>query len=244
MKKFAVFDIDGTLFRWQLFHDVVFELIEAGYVSKEASERVVHKMREWRSRTHKHSFREYELALVDAYIPCIRGLPLEAIATASKKILQKRNSEVYSYTRNLTRHLKQKGYKLIAISGSQDEIVKQFAKHWDFDIAIGQIHVSKDGAYTGGVPGNKLVIEQKGVLLTQLVNEHDLSWEESYAIGDSASDAQMLELVTYPIAFNPNDQLYEIARKNSWKIVIERKNMIYELEPKDGTYLLAHAGTE
>lgn len=244
MKKFAVFDIDGTLFRWQLFHDIVFELIEAGYVPKEASERVTLKMQEWRSRAHKNSFREYELALVDAYLPCIKGLPLKAIASASEKILQKRSNEVYTYTRNLIHSLKQKNYTLIAISGSQDEIVKQFAEYWSFDIALGQAHDSKDGKYTGSIPDNKLVIERKGALLKRIVKDNNLSWEDSYAIGDSASDAQMLELVANPIAFNPNDLLFNIAQEKGWKIVIERKNMMYELEPNNGIYVLAHAGTK
>jgi len=244
MKKFAAFDIDGTLFRWQLFHDIAFELIDEGYITKEAGEKVMQKMQEWRSRTHKHSFSEYEHALVTAYIPCTKGLPQQAIEDAARKILQTRASQVYTYTRNLIETLKQKNYTLIAISGSHDEIVQQFAKYWKFDIATGQVHDVKNGKYTGNIAGNTLLVDQKGEILKQIVKDNGLAWDESYAVGDSASDASMLELVTNPIAFNPNDHLYEIAHKNGWKIVVERKNMIYELESKDGIYILANAGTE
>lgn len=243
MKKFAVFDIDGTLFRWQLFHEVVFELIKSGHVSEDAKQKVEQKMQAWRNRSHKHSFRDYELTLVEAYIPCVKGLPIATFNAAAERILSKHSEEVYAYTRSLIKELKDKGYTLIALSGSQDEIVQPFAKKWGFDIALGQVHDIENEQYTGTIPGEKLLIEQKGALLKQIVEKHELSWEESYAIGDSASDAQMLELVTHPIAFNPNDLLYEIASKNKWKIVVERKNMIYELEPQDGTYLLANAST-
>ena len=49
----------------------------------------------------------------------------------------------------------------------------------------------------------------------------------------------MMELVEQPIAFNPDQKLYARARNESWKIVIERKNVIYEMEPHGTTYLLA-----
>lgn len=244
MKKFAVFDIDGTLFRWQLFHEIVFELIQSGHVSKEAGQKVEQKMQAWRNRSHKHSFKDYELALVEAYIPCIKGLPTSVFNAAAERILSKHSEEVYTYTRDLVKKLKKEGYILIALSGSQDEIVQPFAKKWGFDIALGQVHDIENEKYTGSIPGGKLVIEQKGALLKQITENYELSWEDSYAVGDSAGDAQMLELVTYPIAFNPNDLLFEIAHKNNWKVVVERKNMVYELEPKNGTYILAHAGTK
>lgn len=243
MKKFAVFDIDGTLFRWQLFHEVVFELIRSGHVSEEAKQKVEQKMQAWRNRSHKHSFKDYELTLVEAYIPCIKGLPTSVFNAAAERILGKHSDEVYTYTRDLVKQLKSKEYTLIALSGSQDEIVQPFAKKWGFDIALGQVHDIENEKYTGSIPGGKLVIEQKGALLKQIVEDNGLSWENSYAVGDSASDAQMLELAAHPIAFNPNDLLFEIARRNGWKVVIERKNMVYELESNNGTYLLAHAGT-
>lgn len=244
MRKFAVFDIDGTLFRWQLFHEVVFELIASGHVPEEAKQKVEQKMQDWRNRSHKHSFREYELALVEAYIPCIKGLSTSVFNAATERILGKHSQEVYTYTRDLIKQLKSAGYTLIALSGSQDEIVQPFARKWGFDIALGQVHDIENEKYTGSIPGGKLVVDQKGTLLKQIVEDHNLSWRDSYAVGDSASDGQMLELVSHPIAFNPNDLLFEIAQSSGWKVVIERKNMIYELEPKDGTYLLAHAGTK
>jgi phosphoserine phosphatase len=39
----------------------------------------------------------------------------------------------------------------------------------------------------------------------------------------------MLEAVENPIAFNPNQTLYNHAKKRGWEIVVERKDVIYEL---------------
>jgi HAD superfamily hydrolase (TIGR01490 family) len=202
------------------------------------------KMNQWRARTHRHSFHDYELAIVGAFLPHLSGIRASRLETAADTVLARSGARVYTYTRDLIEQLRKEGYILVAISGSQDEIVKRFAKLWKFDIALGQIHEQKEGVYTGAIPGNKLLIMQKGIILENIVREHGLSWEDSIAIGDSLSDAPMLKLVKRPIAFNPNDELFEAAKLNGWNIVIERKNMIYELEQtKDGTYILAKADT-
>ena len=60
----------------------------------------------------------------------------------------------------------------------------------------------------------------------------------SIAIGNGASDISMLELVETPIAFNPEKKLFDYAKDRGWKIVVERKNVIYELETRSGKYQL------
>jgi HAD superfamily hydrolase (TIGR01490 family) len=240
MKKFAVFDIDGTLFRWQLFHEVVFELIESGHLPSDTKKQIDEKMDQWRNRTHRHAFADYEKAVIDAFRPHLAGLKITDLEAAADKILARSGARVYAYTRNLIDTLRADGYTLIAVSGSHDEIVKRFGELWKFDLAFGQIHDAKEGFYTGTIPG-ELLVTQKGTFLENIVGQHDLTWQGSIAVGDSLSDAAMLRLVEQPIAFNPDDRLFAIAQAEKWKVVLERKNMIYELESQDGTYVLAHA---
>jgi phosphoserine phosphatase len=72
------------------------------------------------------------------------------------------------------------------------------------------------------------------------VKEHGLTWEDSYAVGDSGGDSSMLARVEHPIAFNPNNDLQTEAMKHGWPIVLERKSIAYRLEKgPDGTYILA-----
>jgi HAD superfamily hydrolase (TIGR01490 family) len=243
MKRFAVFDIDGTLFRWQLFHELVSELIASGHLPAEAKKDIDKKIADWRARSHTHAFTEYEHAVVNAFRPHIAGVKVEDIESAADKILSRSGKNVYVYTRSLIEELRKKGYMLIAISGSQHEIVSRFAALWQFDIALGQVNDSVDGTYTGTIPDGKLVVMRKGELLQKIVDEHGLSWKDSVGVGDSLSDAGMLERVERPIAFNPNDSLFAAAKQHSWKVVIERKNMIYELEQKNGTYVLVEANS-
>ena len=69
----------------------------------------------------------------------------------------------------------------------------------------------------------------KKELLEEMIKKHGLSLEQSYAIGDTLSDAPMLSLVKNAIAFNPDKKLYKLALENNWQIVVERKNVVYEL---------------
>jgi phosphoserine phosphatase len=71
------------------------------------------------------------------------------------------------------------------------------------------------------------------------VEKYGATFAGSIAIGDSESDIAMLELVERPIAFNPSKGLFKEAQKQGWPVVLERKNMIYELENRGNEYVLA-----
>ena len=75
--------------------------------------------------------------------------------------------------------------------------------------------------------------------LKQFIKQFDATRKGSIAVGDSDSDTPMLGSVEQPIAFNPNKTLFRHAEEQGWKIVLERKNVVYEMESKSGSYVLA-----
>lgn len=236
-KKFAVFDIDGTVIRWQLFHAVVDELAKQGSIDAQST-KVIHDARmTWKKRAHSDSFKDYEHAVVDVYHAALKNIRMTDFDAAIAAIFETYRDQVYTYTRDLIKSLKAQNYTLIAISGSHQEIVEKMAEHYGFDYVIGSKYPTKDGAYTGEeiTP----VIVGKGKLLKELVAVHGLSWKDSIAVGDTGSDISMLKLVEQPIAFNPNQELFNEASTEGWKIVVERKNVIYELEKHGLSYVLA-----
>ena len=81
-------------------------------------------------------------------------------------------------------------------------------------------------------------MHDKDLALTKLVHKHNASWENSIAAGDSTSDIPMLRLVNQPIAFNPEKKLFDEAKKQRWKIVVERKNVVYILKSDGQSYKL------
>lgn len=235
MTKFAVFDLDGTLIRWQLYHAVVDRLAKEGHLGPDARE-VLHAARmRWKRREAGYSFRDYEIALIKTYEESVATVSPAVFDEVMTSVIDEYKDQVYTYTRDLAIRLKSEGYTLLAISGSHEELVAAIAQHYDFDDWIGTRYKRKSGTFTGE---KYVASHDKEAALRSLITKHKLATHESYAIGDSKSDAPMLEMVDHPIAFNPDKALYDIALRNGWDIVVERKNVVYTLRKQKSTYTL------
>lgn len=235
-RPFAVFDIDGTVIRWQLYHAIVDELARQGHIAAEIHQQIRDARMTWKSRRHSGSFSDYEQTLVDAYHAALTDLPVDAYIAAVDHVFETYKDQVYTFTRDLIHDLKEQGYWLFIISGSQQEVIQKLGDYYGFDDVVGTRYEQQAGRFTGQREG---VIQRKADILQQLIDKYELSLAGSIAVGDTGSDIAMLEMVEQPIAFNPNHQLFDHARQSGWRVVIERKNMIYNLEPHDGSYLLA-----
>lgn len=239
MSKFAVFDIDGTLFRSGLYREVVYELISMGTLPKSILDDLADKEMAWRKRTHGNAFREFDQAMVDSLEGVITDLKIKDYDTAVNQVIGKHRDNVYVYTRRLVRSLKAEGRYMIAISGSQTELVEPFAKYYGFDYWVGAEYEREAGYFTGKAIKTH---RDKHVILQNIISEQNLDHADSIAVGDSSGDVSMLEMVEKPIAFNPDDKLSRVAHKNGWQIVLERKNVMYQLtfNPKTGIHELAN----
>jgi phosphoserine phosphatase len=73
------------------------------------------------------------------------------------------------------------------------------------------------------------MIQDKAAIFAHVMKKFDGSQKNSIAVGDTESDIPMMRLAADAIAFNPNQKLYRYAKKKGWKIIVERKDVIYEL---------------
>jgi phosphoserine phosphatase len=109
--------------------------------------------------------------------------------------------------------------------------VDEYNKYLKFDAVYGSVYETDSaGVYTG-----KAIFEptiHKGHVVKQYVAENNLTLKDSYGIGDTESDAKFLESVSHPIAFNPNFNLRSIAEEKGWRIVVEKKDVVYEINNK------------
>lgn len=229
-KKFAVFDIDGTLIRWQLYHAIADELGKRELIDAETLA-VIHNARmQWKRREYNQAFKDYELHLVDAYEKVLLEISPKQFEAAANETFETYKDQAYTYTRQLIKDLKARGYHLFAVSGSPGEVITKIAAYYGFDDFIGALFVRNKGRFTG----EKISpVFDKKAALDSLIQKHGLSYSGSIGIGDSHSDIGLLSQVEQPIAFNPEDRLFEHAKQQGWKIVVERKNVVYELM-KDG----------
>ncbi|MDI6777764.1 MAG: HAD family phosphatase [Patescibacteria group bacterium] len=225
-KKLAVFDVDGTIFRKNLHFELIDELSWRGVFSKNARKTLVRVYANWLE--HRGTYEEYRKKIVSIYEKELKGCRQKDIVDASKKVADFNKDRVYIFARDLIRKLRKKKYIVVAISGSPIEIVKEFNKFLKLDEVFGSVYETNGrGVYTG-----KIVFEpvkHKGHLVGQYISEKNLTLERSYGIGDTESDVSFLKMVDYPIAFNPNLNLERVARRKDWKIIVEKKDVIYDI---------------
>lgn len=234
-RKFAVFDIDGTLYRWQLFHELVQELTLADVFPDNTFRTVDSAWNDWRGgNLDFHSYEDLVVKTLIKYLPLI---PIATFETACDKVIAQSGHKLHAYPKQLLQSLKDEGYVIIAISGSQQELLERFGAMHGFDIVIGAIYERKEGHFTGKF--ERMTIGHKAELLAKLIQTENLSLSGSVAIGDSDGDGDILAMVERPIAFNPSEGLFIQAKQRGWSIVIERKNIAYRMEKQDDVLVLA-----
>ncbi len=226
MQKVAIFDIDGTIFRSSLLIEITEALVEAKVFPESAREVYEKEYRAWRDR--KESYEDYIAAVVRSFMRHIKGVHYGEFADIAERVVAHQKDRVYRYTRDLAATLKKEGYFLLAISQSPKTILDEFAEKFGFDKVYGRIYeIGPQDRFTGTVVDLHL-IENKANIVRRAVEKEGLTLEGSVGVGDTEGDIPFLELVGTPICFNPNGKLYKHAKRMKWKVVVERKDVIYE----------------
>jgi HAD superfamily hydrolase (TIGR01490 family) len=228
MRPVAFFDIDGTVFRSSLLIQLVEQLISEEVFPPEAALRYETELQEWRGR--EGSYQNYIDAVVDTFLQYIKGVHYGVFAEIGQHVVAEQSKYVYRYTRDLIVELKQQGYYIVAISQSPKTILDEFCGRYGFDKVYGRIYeIGPQDCFTGIITDEHL-IQNKAQIVKRVFDRHpELSIERSLAVGDTDGDITLLEAVAEPICFNPNQALYTYAKRAGWKIVVERKDVIYHL---------------
>ena len=226
-RKVAIFDVDGTIFRSSLIIELVDELIKGGFLEKNIVKEYEGEYLEWLNR--KGSYENYIEALVRAFMKNLKGIYYGDFADAAKKVIGEQQHRVYRYTRDLIFELKKKDFFLLAISQSPKTILEGFCKNLGFDKVYGRIYeLGPEDRFTGKMIDLHLIVNKANIVRRALEKEN-LTLECSIGVGDTEGDISFLELVETPICFNPNAALHRHAVRMDWKIVVERKDVIYEI---------------
>jgi HAD superfamily hydrolase (TIGR01490 family) len=226
-ESLAVFDVDGTLFRRGLLPALTRRLVNEGVFSERVREELSEDYYAWVER--RGSYETYDELVVELFLRELKGVAVTELRRCATVEVEAHGRRLHMYTRDMARRLKQAGYHIMAISGSPQEILDLFLPPLGFDRAWGTV-LGQDasGRYTGEVLQDPF--KNKRRVLEELLSDADVSLEGSVGVGDTLSDVGFLELVGTPIAFNPNRSFFEVARQRGWPIVVERKDVIYNLQ--------------
>jgi len=149
-----------------------------------------------------------------------------------RQMVRAQRHQAYRYTRDLVASLRRRGYYLIAVSHSPRYMVDDFARELGFDKIYGRVlGVTKSGRFTGRAR-HLSVINDKAKVLRRVIEKQRLTLVESVGVGDSEADVSFLEMVEKPICFNPNAALLRVAKRRGWNVVVELKDVVYEIRPE------------
>ena len=223
----AVFDIDGTVFRSSLLIELVEALIEKDIFPKDARDTYAPAQEEWLNRTGEYG--PFIKKVVESFAEHAKGKEYGEVADTAGEIIEAKKGRTYRYTRDLIAELKGNGYYLLGISHSPKFIVDGFGYELGFDKTYGTFYeTGPTDRFTGAIIDEHLIMN-KSSILKRAVEKNNLTLHGSYGVGDTESDISMLDMVETPIAFNPNRLLYRHAKQKGWKVVVERKDVIYEI---------------
>lgn len=217
------FDLDGTWYRWQLFYEWIVMAVREGLLPPIVLSRPQDSYKAYLDR--EGTFDDFVRETVRAYQDDgrLRGLRVEDARFVAAKVVTAFGKRVHVFTRELAACAAEDGMLRVAISGSILEIVEAFALANNVPIFFGTEHPKENGVFIGGEPRQWSL--EKGNVVRRLAGEQDIDLGRSVAIGDSPSDAQMLELVGFPICFNPTAELLAIAKEHEWPVVFEKKDV-------------------
>lgn len=228
--KIAVFDIDGTVFRSSLIVELVDELVKNKIFPQNLTKETEEDYIAWVNR--QGSFTNYIEKVVEVFKRYIVGCSEKEVKKIIKKIVDYQQDKLYVFTRELIKKLKNENYFLLAISGAPEIIVSEFAKTLEFQKYYGSKYEVKNGKFTGEVSSD--IAWSKNEVLNEFLREYkDFNLKEAIGVGDSEIDISFLKLVGNPIAFNPDIKLARYAKEKGWKIVVERKNVVYNIRDFD-----------
>lgn len=227
LRKVAIFDIDGTIFRSSLLIELVEVLIEKGLFPVSARADYEKEKVRWLDR--KGDYEAYIMAVVGVFMKNIKGMPYREFLRASQDVVDRYRHRTYVFTEKLIKELKADGYFLLAVSKSPKGTLDLFCNDVGFDKTYGMLYeTGPTECFTGNVIDEHL-IANKANIVRRACEKEGLTLEGSVGVGDTEGDITFLELVERPICFNPNMKLSRHAKRMGWEIVVERKDVIYRL---------------
>jgi len=226
-QKVAFFDIDGTVFRSSLFIELIEKLIDEEVFPVQARIEYHEAYQSWLNR--EGSYENYIGAMIKTFYNHIKGVHYGVVADLGEVVVSAHRKRVYRYTRDLIAQLKADDYFIVAISQSPKAVLDEFCKEYGFDKVYGRMYEIGPTEQFTGVVIDEHVIRNKANIIKHVFESEGLTSVGSVAVGDTEGDISMLESVARPICFNPNKTLYDHAKLVGWNIVVERKDMIYEL---------------
>ncbi|WP_067983752.1 HAD family hydrolase [Neptuniibacter pectenicola] len=211
----AIFDLDNTLLGGDSDHAWGEFLCEKGIVDSD----------EYR-RANDYFYEQYKNGGLDIYEFLNFALrPLTKLDTTQLNTLhqqfmaEKIEPIILPKALELLKNHKARGDYLLIITATNHFVTGPIAKRLGVDAIIATDPEVIDGQYTGKVAGIPCFQAGKVTRLHEWLSTSPHSLDNSYFYSDSHNDLPLLELVTNPIAVNPDEILEAHANEHLWPVL-------------------------
>ena len=211
----AIFDLDNTLlagdsdYLWGEF------LVEQGLVDKE------HYARE-----NRRFYEEYKAGILDIHefmafsLAPLTRYPIEKLDAMRGQYLKEKIQPIIApAAKALLRRHREQGDFLLIITATNRFVTEPIAALLGVDHLLATDPEMLDGRYTGRVAGTPCFREGKVIRLRGWLEETGRNLADSWFYSDSHNDLPLLELVSHPVAVDPDETLGRHAEMKGWPII-------------------------
>lgn len=214
--RLVLFDLDNTLlagdsdFEWAQF------LIEKGVLDREVFDARNRQFFEaYKAGTLDiHEFLDFQLK------PLSRHSRAELDAWHAEFMEQKVRPMITRKARDLVES--HKADARVVITATNSFVTWPIAREFGIENLIATEPEEVNGEFTGRVKGDPAFRDGKVKRLNAWLAEHGVEWnklQETWFYSDSLNDLPLLNMVSHPVAVDPDETLKEHALANDWRVI-------------------------
>ncbi len=211
----AIFDLDNTLlagdsdYSWGEF--LAEKKLVDGDEYREANERFY---QDYKAGTLDiYAFLHFSLAVLTRHTPDeLAVLHAEFMQAYIEPMMQPKALAL------LQKH-RERGDYLLIITATNSFVTRPIAVRLGVDEILATDPEIIDGRYTGKCKGTPCFQSGKVTRLHEWLSNPEHNLDDAHFYSDSINDLPLLELVTNPVAVDPDETLAAIAKKRDWPII-------------------------
>jgi len=212
----AIFDLDNTLLRGDSDHAWGEYLVEQGAVDGQRF-----------AAENDRYYAAYLAGTLDIY-EFLEKHQLRPLAEHDRARLDRWRAEfmrskilplITPDARALVEHHRSAGDTLMIITATNEYITAPIAAEFGIPHLIATVPEEIDGRFTGRVAGVPSYRDGKVTRLTEWLHDRHEYLEGSWFYSDSHNDLPLLNMVSHPVAVNPDDTLADYARNRGWPVI-------------------------
>ncbi|HEY9532042.1 MAG TPA: HAD family hydrolase [Burkholderiales bacterium] len=216
--RLALFDLDNTLLAGDSDYEWGQFLVDEGVLERESYE-----------AQNRAYFEQYVAGTLDIHE--YLGFALRPLAQHSAQDLARWHARfmesrilpmIGATARTLVRRHLDRGDLCAVITATNSFVTAPIAREFGVANLIATEPESRDGRFTGRVAGIACFRKGKVCRLEQWLAARGRKvndFSESSFYSDSHNDLPLLELVTRPVAVDPDDELLHTARQRNWEVI-------------------------